>query len=386
MSKANTEISTKELENRELLYCLYYDIMDEIKGEKIKINKEEYNQNILNTEIPTIINFLKEAFSILLNKKVEKLKNKIKEKSEEINESEKIKYENRLKYLESQIRFYLKRQLQYKIQKESFENKIKNYMNIEAEYEEMKQKLKYEDGKFMNNDRKENEIEILRRENSNLKKAILKMEKENILIESKRREEKKQIEELKNQNEKYKKIIKKLEKSQKDISINSSINININNNNNNNNQNSNYIISKNIETNNSNSSKKKINNNTTYKTNIIDNYAFTSTYNKILNSISNKTPKKIPKHRKTNSMNMNIDDNKKNIIISKYFSNQKICDSNIKQYKNYSKISGNYESISNRKNNNQNSFVSKIYQKDKKLNKTINNSILNKRPDSKDYH
>ena len=31
MSKANTEISTKELENRELLYCLYYDIMDEIK-------------------------------------------------------------------------------------------------------------------------------------------------------------------------------------------------------------------------------------------------------------------------------------------------------------------------------------------------------------------
>ena len=59
MSKTNTEISTKELENRELLYCLYYDIMDEIKGEKIKINKEEYNQNILNTEIPTIINFVK---------------------------------------------------------------------------------------------------------------------------------------------------------------------------------------------------------------------------------------------------------------------------------------------------------------------------------------
>ena len=30
--------------------------------------KEEYNQNILNTEIPTIINFLKEAFSILTPK------------------------------------------------------------------------------------------------------------------------------------------------------------------------------------------------------------------------------------------------------------------------------------------------------------------------------
>ena len=81
-----------------------------------------------------------------------------------------------------------------------------------------------------------------------------------------------------------------------------------------------------------------------------------------------------------------IDDNKKNNIISKYFSNQKICDSNIKQYKNYSKISGNYESISNRKNNHQNSFVSKIYQKDKKLNKSINRSTLNKRPCSKDYY
>jgi hypothetical protein len=386
MSKTNTEISTKELENRELLYCLYYDIMDEIKGEKIKINKEEYNQNILNTEIPTIINFVKEAFSILLNKKIEESKNNIKEKSKDMNLSENINYESRLKYLESQIRFYIKRQLQYKIQKESFENKIKNYMNIEAEYEEMKQKLKYEDGKFMNNDRKDNEIEILRRENSNLKKAILKIEKENILIESKRIEEKKLIENLKEQNEKYKKLIKKLEQSQKDISTNSSINININNNNN---QGSNLIINKNIETNNSNSSnsKKQIYNNKNYKTNIIDNYAFTSAYNKILNSISNKTPKKIPKHRKTNSMNMNIDDNKKNDIISKYFTNQKICNSSIKQYKNYAKISGGSynKPISNRKNN-QISFVSKIYNKDKKLNKSINRSTLNKRPCSKDYY
>ena len=386
MSKT-TEISRKEIEYRELLYSLYFDLMNEIKGGNIKYDKEEYEENISTTEIPIIINFIKETIPILINKKINEENNKnFIESSKKINENEQLLYENRLKYLESQLRFYIKKQLQYKIQKESFENKIKNYMNIQLEFEEMKQKLKYEDGKFMNNDRKDNEIEILRRENSNLKKAILKIEKENILIESKRIEEKKLIENLKEQNEKYKKLIKKLEQSQKDISTNSSINININNTNN---QGSNLIINKNIETNNSNSSnsKKQIYNNKNYKTNIIDNYAFTSAYNKILNSISNKTPKKIPKHRKTNSMNMNIDDNKKNDIISKYFTNQKICNSSIKQYKNYAKISGGSynKPISNRKIN-QISFVSKIYNKDKKLNKSINRSTLNKRPCSKDYY
>ena len=46
----------------------------------------------------------------------------------------------------------------------------------------MKTKYKYEDGKFLENDRKDNEILILRAENSNLKAQIEKNEDEIKLI------------------------------------------------------------------------------------------------------------------------------------------------------------------------------------------------------------
>ena len=48
---------------------------------------------------------------------------------------------------------------------------------MEEDYEEMKIKLKYEDGKFLDNDRKDNEIVIIRSENTNLKKIIADNEK-----------------------------------------------------------------------------------------------------------------------------------------------------------------------------------------------------------------
>ena len=49
-------------------------------------------------------------------------------------------------------------------------------MEMEEEFEELKEKVRYEGGKFLNNDRKDNEIKILRRENSNIKREIKKLE------------------------------------------------------------------------------------------------------------------------------------------------------------------------------------------------------------------
>lgn len=57
------------------------------------------------------------------------------------------------------------------------ENEIDSYMEMEEEFDEMKEKLKYENGKFLHNEKKENEILILRAENSNLKKIVDKYEK-----------------------------------------------------------------------------------------------------------------------------------------------------------------------------------------------------------------
>ena len=92
---------------------------------------------------------------------------------------------------------------------------------MEEEFEEMKTKFKYEDGKFLDNDRKENEILIIRGENTNLKKSIEKIEKE-------LSEKEKEINELKEKNES---IVKKLEKTEKELNLFSNISININNNN-----------------------------------------------------------------------------------------------------------------------------------------------------------
>ena len=398
MSKANTEISVKELDNRELLYSLYYEIIGEIKGKKIHINKKEFEENILNTEIPTIIHYIKESINILVNKKIEEaliksIKEDKNEKKDNLFENQRKKYENQLRSLENQIRFYIKKQLQYKIQRESLENKIKSFMEMESDFEEMKEKYKYEEGQFMDNDRKDNEIEILRRENSNLKKAIDKLEKEKLEFEKKKKEE---YEDIKNQIENYKKIIQKLEQSQKDTSTNSSINVN-------NNQNK-----QNIESTNSNSShSKKFNSNINsqiksqnkkvYNTkknsyNQVEynnsNSNFSSTLNSIINNVSNKTPKKLNKgHHKTNSMNIKMEDNKKNLIISKYFSNQKVPKTSQKSHKNYIKISGgsNSKPLTNRQNYNQISSASKMYNINPKSNKSANRSTMSFRYNSKEH-
>ena len=71
--------------------------------------------------------------------------------------------------MESKQRNLTKTNFQQKLQIDAMENKIEEYMEMEDEFEEMKTKLKYEDGRFLNNDLKDNEIIIIRGENSILK-------------------------------------------------------------------------------------------------------------------------------------------------------------------------------------------------------------------------
>ena len=84
--------------------------------------------------------------------------------------------ENIIKKLEKDLKYHIKNEFMLKIQKDSSDSKIRNFMEMEEEFEELKEKVRYEGGKFMNNDRKDNEIKILRRENSNIKKEIKRME------------------------------------------------------------------------------------------------------------------------------------------------------------------------------------------------------------------
>lgn len=121
-------------------------------------------------------------------------------------------YEPFLKKYENQIRYYIKLCNQLKLQKESLESKLIVLLIKEKEYEKIKKdkNIRVENGEIICNDNKDNEIIILRAENSNLKKQIAKYEKKM------KRSEKREIilfQEIENENKKLKMEIELLNKN-----------------------------------------------------------------------------------------------------------------------------------------------------------------------------
>ena len=171
--KNNTEHKWKEL-----LYNLFYEIKSEILGTKLEIEEDEYQENIKKITIPKLITYIHDSIQILISVKIESAKSQQKIEDDnnfsDLNNSisnynlinlekeEKTIYENIIKKLEEKERYLTKIRFINTLQKEAFENKIMEYMEMEDEFEEMKTKLKYEEGRFLNNDRKDNEILILR--------------------------------------------------------------------------------------------------------------------------------------------------------------------------------------------------------------------------------
>ena len=228
----------KEHKWKELLYNLFYEIKSEILNSKIEIEEDEYQENINSTTIPQLVNYIHDSIQILLKKKIEDSKEEQKELDKKfylesniisdikINEDIISQYENIIKNLEAKQRNLTKINFQQKLQIDAMENKIEEYMEMEDEFEEMKTKLKYEDGRFLNNDRKDNEIIIIRGENSILKNEINKLEEHIKNIENEKNEKDKKINELNNQLEQLK---NKIDEKQSEANIPPSININISN-------------------------------------------------------------------------------------------------------------------------------------------------------------
>ena len=221
------------LNEKELLYCLFYEVTSEIKNLKIEIEEEDYKNNIRSISSNQLIEYLHDSIKILLKKKFEegKEEGKKEEKSNTlkkkipIEKNELNQLETYIKKLEEKERNLTKLIFRYKLQKNVLKNKIADLLDIEDEYEEMKEKLKYEDGKFLNNDRKDNEIIILRKENINLKNYISENEKKLKTLELNLSEKEKNIISLEN---KIQKLNLKLEEKQKEIY--STINFEANNN------------------------------------------------------------------------------------------------------------------------------------------------------------
>ena len=293
------------LEFREQLYVFYLEIKGELTKKNIEIEKEQL-QEIANSTKPSIIlNYIRELFYILINQKflndkeTDYLNNKNSNINKDIKLAELYQLENHIKKLECDIRYFMQKEFQNKIKRDTLEMKLNAYMEMENEFEELKEKVKYEGGKFLNNERKDNEIIILRQENSLLKKDIEKYKENNDIYESKIKLEQETITELKKQISSLNKKVTKIEKEnikQPNNNNNSSINININNNGNSsskwiikqeNQEISNMINNKNSINNNSINQNSNSGSNFSLKKRKINN--FTKNYRKDNSKIGNNT-------------------------------------------------------------------------------------------------
>ena len=197
---------------------------------------DEINIEVLQSEINELYQDIKEYMNISsendnINKSPILV---IKEIKNYINNKYIFQLENIIRKLEQDLKHHIKNEFMLKIQKDSLDSKIRGFLEMEEEFEELKEKVRYDGGKFLNNDRKDNEIKILRRENSNIKKEVMKMEIKIKNLEKIEKKDKGIIDELKLKIKNSEKKIQEMEieleilKNNKDLNINNNINMNNN--------------------------------------------------------------------------------------------------------------------------------------------------------------
>ena len=193
------------------LTTYYSDLLKQISeysSEKVK----EYKKIICKDKnISELFEYIKHLTSLLIELKISNFSSNYKK-------NDYIKLENYTKKLETDIKKLYKQIFEYKIQTTALEDKIKVYKIIQQDYEELKEKVKYFGGKFLDNERKENEILILRQENETIKKELAKFNKKNQLNETLKNNYITKINEM---NEEIAKLNKKLESK---LNISSCIN------------------------------------------------------------------------------------------------------------------------------------------------------------------
>ena len=152
--------------NNEKNIKIYQEIFENIIN---NLNKE-YDINIENCKLENLkINSLNCLKTNLKNTIELIIKNKLEKENKQLKKS--------ILNLEQGKRYFIQQYFLKKTKIDMLENEIEAYMEMEDEFEEMKIKFKYDDGEFLKNEKKENEILILRAENSNLKGIIDKYEK-----------------------------------------------------------------------------------------------------------------------------------------------------------------------------------------------------------------
>lgn len=198
MSQKSTLSKKDDSKQKEELFLIYYKLQAEIKNQKIeKIlpDKDDFLEILKSTKLNIIINYLKEVVDIYikLHKKPSPSNDSTFSHNLHHPTSSNLVIESLLHKAEHTIRCLHAKIFNYRLQMEVLDTKILNYKEMEAEYRAMKELYKYENGKFLSNDRKDNEIVILRKENSNLKKKIDGLEQEIKIVTSTKNEHLKSV-------------------------------------------------------------------------------------------------------------------------------------------------------------------------------------------------
>ena len=210
------------------LYSYYLDLLNEISSFSSSYNQSNDNKKLdyQNLKIADILISIKESTSELINCKVNQITSINK------NKSHYYQLENYTKKIEYDLKHYLRLYFEYKIQNDALEEKIRIYRIMQEDFEELKEKVKYESGRFLKNERKENEIIILRQENTILKKELAKLEKINRLNDTLKKDYLAKIQNCQNEIEQLKKkLIECQELNNKKYNKNENNDINKTNNN-----------------------------------------------------------------------------------------------------------------------------------------------------------
>ena len=169
----SNDVNKKEKNINSIFLLLYKELISFIEETNINYSYfvNEYNKikNILsdksnNSIYESIINIFKKSIKKVINEKTKEIKDSLDQ------------CKSTILLLEKNNRYFIQQNFLKQTKIDILENEIDSYMEMEEEFDEMKEKLKYENGKFLHNEKKENEILILRAENSNLKKIIDKNE------------------------------------------------------------------------------------------------------------------------------------------------------------------------------------------------------------------
>ena len=178
MSETNNKI-------KEELFSLFKEIKDDMPNDQLPLNNKSI-QNISTLDSITLITYIKESLPLLISHKISEAitQNNNNELSAEFDDNNNLRkdysqLENQIRKIESDNRYYVQLYLKCEIQKKVLDMKLNAYQYLEDEYEHLKEKVKYESGKFLDNEKKDNEIFILRAENSSLKKEIVNLDSKN---------------------------------------------------------------------------------------------------------------------------------------------------------------------------------------------------------------